>query len=94
VFALCPGPINSNIGREAPKIFLPLLKLIFVLFFKSPSKAAIPVIYLAASPDLENKPFDYLFLMSRKEPDEKALNPENGQKLWEMSEDLVKSISP
>jgi len=92
VFALCPGPINSNIGREAPKIFLPLMKLIFMLFFKSPAKAAIPVIYLAASPDLENKPFDYLFLMSRKEPDEKALDPENGKRLWKLSEQLVNSL--
>ncbi len=92
VFALCPGPINTNIGREAPKIFFPLMKLIFALFFKSPTRAAIPVVYLAASPDLENKSFDYLFLMSRKQVDEKALNPENGRRLWEMSEDLLKSI--
>jgi NAD(P)-dependent dehydrogenase (short-subunit alcohol dehydrogenase family) len=93
VFALCPGPINSNIGREAPKIFLPLMKLIFAIFFKSPAKAAIPIIYLAASPDLENKPFDYLFLMSRREADGKALNRENGKKLWELSELLVNSIN-
>ncbi|TRZ70758.1 MAG: SDR family NAD(P)-dependent oxidoreductase [Bacteroidetes bacterium] len=92
VFALCPGPINTNIGREAPKIFHPLMKLIFALFFKSPARAAIPVVYLAASPDLENKPFDYLFLMSRKEPDEKALDPENGKRLWQLSDQLVNSL--
>jgi NAD(P)-dependent dehydrogenase (short-subunit alcohol dehydrogenase family) len=92
VFALCPGPVNTNIGREAPKIFHPLMRLIFMIFFKSPAKAAIPVVYLAASPDLENKPFDYLFLMSRKEADEKALDPENGRKLWGLSEQLVNSL--
>jgi NAD(P)-dependent dehydrogenase (short-subunit alcohol dehydrogenase family) len=92
VFALCPGPINTNIGREAPKILHPLMKLIFALFFKSPAKAALPVIYLAASQNLENKPFDYLFSMSRKEADEKALNPENGRRLWERSEQLAESI--
>jgi NAD(P)-dependent dehydrogenase (short-subunit alcohol dehydrogenase family) len=92
VFALCPGPINTNIGREAPKILHPLMKLIFALFFKSPAKAAVPVIYLASSPDLKNKFFDYLFLMSRKEADEKALNPENGKRLWELSEQLVKTL--
>ena len=63
VFSLCPGPVNSNIAREAPKLFQPLLKIVFGIFFKSPAKAAIPVLYLAASPDLEGKPFDYLFLM-------------------------------
>jgi hypothetical protein len=68
------------------------MKLIFVLFFRSPARAAIPVVYLAASPDLENKPFDYLFLMSRKEANEKALNPENGRRLWELSETLLNSL--
>jgi NAD(P)-dependent dehydrogenase (short-subunit alcohol dehydrogenase family) len=93
VFALCPGPVNSNIGREAPKIFLPLMKLIFSIFFKSPSKAAIPVVYLATSPDQENKPFDYLFLMSRKEVSKNALDPRNGEKLWKLSDLLVTSIN-
>ncbi len=92
VFSLCPGPINTNIGREAPKIFIPLMKLIFLLFFKSPARAAIPVVYLAASPNLENKPFDYLFLMSRKDADPKALDPENGKRLWALSEQLVNSL--
>jgi len=92
VFALCPGPVNTNIGREAPEIFHPLMKLVFSVFFKSPARAAIPVVYLAASPDMENIPFDYFFLMSRKEADEKALNPENGKKLWEVSRQLVQSL--
>jgi NAD(P)-dependent dehydrogenase (short-subunit alcohol dehydrogenase family) len=92
VFTLCPGPINSNIGREAPKIFLPLMKLVFALFFKSPEKAAIPVIYLAASDDVENKPFDYFFLMTRKDPSGHAINPENGKKLWMLSSGVLDSL--
>jgi hypothetical protein len=68
------------------------MKLIFSLFFKSPAKAAIPVIYLAASPDLEGKPFDYLFLMSRREVGENAADPENGKRLWEMSEKVVAGL--
>ena len=66
VFSLCPGPVNSNIAREAPAIFMPLMKVIFGIFFKAPSKAALPVIYLATSKDLEGKAFDYLFKMARK----------------------------
>lgn len=92
VFALCPGPVNSNIGREAPKVFQPLLKLVFRIFFKSPAKAAVPVVYLATSADQENKSFDYLFLMSRREADAKALDPENGKRLWEVSEHLADSL--
>ncbi len=89
VFALCPGPVNSNIAREAPAVFQPLLKLIFRLFFRSPEQACEPVVYLAASKDVEGKANDYLFLMSRKSVDEKADDPENGKRLWKLTEDLL-----
>ena len=92
VFTLCPGPVNSNIAREAPKIFIPLLKLVFGIFFKSPAKAAIPVVYLAASCDIAGKPFDYLFMMSPKEVDEKASDPGNGKRLWQLSEELLENL--
>lgn len=92
VFSMCPGPVNSNIAREAPKLFIPLLKLVFGIFFKSPAKAAVPVVYLTASPDVEGKPFDYFFLMTRKEVDEKASDPENGKRLWELSEALANRL--
>jgi len=92
VFALCPGPVNSNIAREAPKIFQPLLKLTFRLFFRSPEKACEPILYLAISKDVKGKDRDYLFLMSRKDIDPKAMNTENGKQLWEASERLSKTI--
>jgi len=92
VFALCPGPVNSNIARETPKVFQPLLRLIFRMFFRSPKEASAPVIYFAASQDVEAKTFDYLFLMNRKDADDKAMNPENGKKLWEISSALRKKL--
>ena len=92
VFALCPGPVNSNIARESPKVFQPLLKLVFRLFFKSPEEASAPVIYFSASGDVEEKPFDYFFLMNRKDVDSKALEAGNGKKLWELSSALRKNL--
>ncbi len=89
VFALCPGPINSNIAREAPVLFKPLLKLVFGIFFRSPKLAVQPVIYFATSREVEEKSTDYLFLMSRKEMDAKALDVENGDQLWKLSEELL-----
>lgn len=91
VFALCPGPVNSNIAREAPKLVQPLMKMVFKIFFSSPEKAAEPVVYLTASKAVEGRPTDYLFLMSRKPVDELASNPENGKRLWELTENLLKS---
>lgn len=93
VFALCPGPVNSNIAREAPKIFQPLLKFIFSIFFRSPEKACEPVVYFAASQDVEGKPIDYFFLMSRKEMDDKATDPAHGKQLWEKSAELMSSLN-
>jgi NAD(P)-dependent dehydrogenase (short-subunit alcohol dehydrogenase family) len=92
VFALCPGPVNSNIAREAPALIQPLMKLIFAMFFKSPRKAAEPVMYLALSKEMKGKSYDYLFKMSRKEIDEKAEDEVNGKKLWELSERIVKTL--
>ncbi len=92
VFALCPGPVNSNIAREAPAVFQPLLTLIFSLFFKSPQKACEPVVYLAASPDMEGRAFEYLFMMGRKDADEKAADPAHGRELWHKSTRLLEQV--
>jgi len=92
VFSLCPGPVNSNIAREAPAVFKPLLRLIFWVFFRSPARACRPIVYMAASPELEGKTGHYLFLMQPKTTDPKAADPGNGGKLWEESENLMKKI--
>lgn len=92
VFSLCPGPVNSNIAREAPYVFQPLLKLVFSIFFRSPDKAAIPLVYLAASRELEGKALDYLFIQQRKATDQKTQDPENGKRLWMQSEKLMTDI--
>ncbi len=89
VFVLCPGPINSNIAREAPALFKPLLKVVFSIFFRPPEKAVAPVVYFACSREVMGKPIDYLFLMGRKEMDSKATDDQNGEKLWEYSEALL-----
>jgi len=75
VFALCPGPVNTNIAREAPAIFKPLLKVVFKIFFRSP--------------EVKGKAIDYLFLMGKKDMDAKAIDEVNGQKLWQLSETLL-----
>lgn len=89
VFALCPGPVNSRIARDAPKVLQPLLRLVFSIFFKRPSKAAEPVVYFCCSPEAVGKTGMYLHLMTEKEAAPLTLDPENGRKLWEVSEGLV-----
>ncbi|MEO1434082.1 MAG: SDR family NAD(P)-dependent oxidoreductase [Bacteroidota bacterium] len=93
VHALCPGPVNSDIARNAPKVFKPLVKVMFNLFFQSPEKAAEPAVYLACSPDVEGKTDIYLHLMAQKPMAAKALDPEAGKKIWARSAGLLAEIS-
>ena len=94
VFALCPGPVNTNIAREAPRALQPMLRLVFSIFFRSPRVACRPVVYLAASSEMEGRTGEYMFLMQRKEMDGKATEPENGKRLWELSEALRDRLLP
>ena len=90
VHAICPGAVNSNIAKEAPKMFMPLLKVIFGIFFQKPAKAALPVIYLACSPEIENRDNIYLHMWTEKEMDQRALDSELGKQLWHKTNELVK----
>ena len=49
-----------------------------------------PVVYFAASSEVKGKAIDYLFLMGRKDMDAKAMDEANGQRLWQLSETLLK----
>ena len=94
VHALCPGPINSRIAREAPMVLKPLLKPVMKLFFLSPTKAAAPVIYLCCSADAGKRTGIYLHMMREKEPSPEASDPQNGARLWSASAALMRLHSP
>ena len=52
VNSLCPGPVNSNIAREAPTLLKSLLYPVMKMLFASPAKAAQPVIYLCCAEEM------------------------------------------
>jgi hypothetical protein len=82
---ICPGPVHSNIIKEAPWLLRVILGGIFKIIFKSPKKAALPVVYMSISPDYEGKTEQYLHMFNPKEMDFKCYLPEEGKKLWERS---------
>jgi NAD(P)-dependent dehydrogenase (short-subunit alcohol dehydrogenase family) len=94
VHHLCPGPINSDIAREAPSWTKPLLKLLFALLFRSPRRAAEPVLFLGCSRTIEGRTGIYLHLMSEKPPSAAAQDPEAGRLLWQASERLLRFGPP
>jgi NAD(P)-dependent dehydrogenase (short-subunit alcohol dehydrogenase family) len=92
--AICPGPVHSEIIKEAPGVLYYTLKGIFRLVFRSPEKAALPVIYMAVSDDYEGKTEEYLHMFRHKRMDEKCYDVAEGKKLWEASGRLWKSVDP
>ncbi len=94
IHAMCPGPVHSNIIKEAPFLLRVTLKSIFSVIFRSPAKAALPVVYMSISPDYEGKTNEYLHMFRIKKMDPKVYIPEEGAKLWDRSAELWKSVDP
>ncbi len=91
---MCPGPVHSNIIKEAPFLLRVTLKGIFRVIFRSPAKACLPVIYMSVSDDYEGVTNRYQHMFKPKEMDPKVYNAEEGKKLWERSVSLWKSVDP
>ncbi len=93
VHAACPGPVNTNIARDAPWLLHVFLKGFFRIFFQSPAKAAPPLVYLASAPEEEGKTNQYLHMMVRREMDEKCYDRQMGRRLWEKTEHIVAQLN-
>ena len=91
---ICPGPVHSNIAKEAPWLLRMILKGIFWIVFRSPAKAARPVLYMALSPDYAGKTNEYLHMFNPKRMDPKVYEPAEGKKLWDRSTELLRQIDP
>ncbi len=91
VHVICPGPVHSNIIREAPFVLRKILGFIFSLVFRSPAVAAKPVVYMGISEAYDNTG-QYLHMFNPKEMDPKVYLEKEGKKLWEYSMELWKSM--
>lgn len=94
VNVICPGPVHSNIIKEAPWALRMLLGAIFKVIFRSPKKAALPVVYMSVSSDYEDRTNEYQHMFKPKKMDEKIYIPVEGEKLWKHSYELWGSIDP
>lgn len=94
VNVICPGPVHSNIIKEAPFLLRMILGSIFKVIFRSPKKAAYPVVYMSISDDYEGRTNEYQHMFKPKKMDEKIYFEEEGKKLWERSYKLWNEIDP
>jgi NAD(P)-dependent dehydrogenase (short-subunit alcohol dehydrogenase family) len=92
VYVICPGPVNTNIIREAPWILRVALRAIFSIIFKKPEIAARAVVYMAGSPDYEGLTGQYLHMFNAKRMDEKCYDSKEGEKLWRRSMEVWDSV--
>jgi NAD(P)-dependent dehydrogenase (short-subunit alcohol dehydrogenase family) len=91
---MCPGPVHSNIVKEAPFLIRIVLKGIFKIIFRSPEKACLPVIYMSVSKDYEGVTNQYQHMFNVKDMDPKVYDPDEGKKLWDKSINLWKEVDP
>jgi len=93
VHSLCPGPVASNIAREAPGWSKPLLGPIMKLMFRSPEKAAAPVLLLAGGKAMQGRTGVYLHMLREKAVSPLAGDAENGRRLWKESAQLLEGLN-
>ncbi len=85
---LHPGNINSNFGRSGN----PLMKVLmdnFGFVLTSPEKGAQTSIYLATSPEVQNKTGLYWYRKNPTIPSMEAISSDNADRLWEISLQLT-----
>jgi NAD(P)-dependent dehydrogenase (short-subunit alcohol dehydrogenase family) len=92
IHVICPGPVNTNIVKEAPWFLRNILRGIFYIIFKSPESAAKAVVYMAISKDFDGKTNEYLHMFNNKRMDSKVYEIEEGKKLWTETHKLWKSV--
>ena len=94
VHALCPGPVNSGIAREAPAFLKPLVSLVMRRFFLSPEQAAEAVVHLACAEEAGARTGLYLHMMREKPVSPLAEDANNGERLMRASDFLLAPYLP
>jgi NAD(P)-dependent dehydrogenase (short-subunit alcohol dehydrogenase family) len=94
VHVSCPGPVNSEIVRDAPTALRLALRAVFTLAFPSPAQAARPYAWLAGSPDLDGRTLVYTHVLREKRMDPKCYDPEAGHALWDRLQALREQHDP
>jgi NAD(P)-dependent dehydrogenase (short-subunit alcohol dehydrogenase family) len=89
VHVMCPGPVNTNILRDAPGPLKLFMKAIFTAFFRDPEVAARPVLYMTMAPDFERETGRYLHMFIPKRMDAKCYDGHEGARLWDAANQLL-----
>ncbi len=89
VHSLCPGPVATQIARDAPSWLRPVLDPIMRAGFRSPEQAAKAVVYLAISPELEGQSGRYHHMLRPSQIAASAADPEWSAAVWARTGQLI-----
>jgi NAD(P)-dependent dehydrogenase (short-subunit alcohol dehydrogenase family) len=96
VNAVHPGHVDTELVRGPAEAYgkwlNPVMAFGAKLFAASPATGALTQIYLATSPEIEEKDYRGLYFVptaKEAQPSADALNAELAEKLWKYSEDLA-----
>lgn len=90
VHVMCPGPVNTEIARDAPPALGLALKAMFRLFFRQPEVAAGPAVYMSVDPGYGERTGEYLHMWNPKRMDAKCYDASAGARLWQHSVSLLR----
>lgn len=93
VRSACPGPVHTDIAREAPAWVKPVLVPLMATFFQSPMAAAAPFVAMACARDVDRLP-PYLHMTLGKAPAPSSLDPALGAAVWDASHALIRRLDP
>jgi len=93
VFHMCPGPVASNIARDAPPLIRLIANGMIHTLFPSPEKAARPVIYLACADSVSGQSGAYMHLMRFKHPSEAAMDDDAAGRIIAYGEDVFSKLA-
>lgn len=90
VGSICPGPVNTDIGRDAPWFLQPVLNAFLWACFADPLEAALPVAEMAVADGMWSGQYRHMGVV--KAPKREALDPAVGSDVWQQLGGLVERV--
>eukprot|EP01091_Cochliopodium_minus_P010868 TRINITY_DN297_c0_g1_i3.p1 TRINITY_DN297_c0_g1~~TRINITY_DN297_c0_g1_i3.p1 ORF type:complete len:264 (-),score=80.19 TRINITY_DN297_c0_g1_i3:28-819(-) len=92
VYSLHPGIIQTDLVRDLPSWFKVIFRISSSLFLKNTEQGAATQIKLASDPSVQKTCGRYWVDCAVGEENDFAKNPENAEKLWNMTDELIEGI--
>lgn len=94
VHCTCPGPVATNIHRDAPPVLKGILTATFKVIFASVEDGARPLTLLCGEPTFEGRTKVYLHMLREKDMDPQCYDAEVGRQLIARFDEVLEQIAP